>query len=148
MDIITQKMQNGNEIGYGIRVAVWASVWVECTVTTSVLECFKRGVGSCMAVGAAGCNMLWGRVDGVTVCVCVCVCVCVVWGNDSFNWVYVPPLLLLLLFLSLSLWSRCDPPSFSLDTDSVPPPSLPAPCLRSQTNEVMGAGGEHAVGAH
>lgn len=26
-----------------------------------------------MAVGAAGCNMLRGRVDGVTVCVCVCV---------------------------------------------------------------------------
>lgn len=63
------KIWNGNEIGHGLRVAVWASVWVECTVTTSMLECFKRGVGSCIAVGAAGCSMLWGRVDGVTVCV-------------------------------------------------------------------------------
>lgn len=26
-----------------------------------------------MAVGAAGCNLLWGRVDRVMVCVCVCV---------------------------------------------------------------------------
>lgn len=35
--------------------------------------CVCWGGGSCIAVGAAGCSVLWGRVAGVTVCVYVCV---------------------------------------------------------------------------
>ena len=54
-----------------------ACMWLsELLCELNALSVLKRGVGSCMAVGAAGCNMLWGRVAGLTVCMRVYECVC------------------------------------------------------------------------